>query len=150
MTASQQHGARSQDSARLDRLFRPKSVAVVGASTNASFVSSILFSLITYGYAGRISAVNPRYDTVLDVPCYPSVLDVPGDLDLVIAGVDEEGDKAGVIANTARALLEVDRQIVRLQLQDRSRIAPATQRNAVDLRVAIVLHTQPRQLLSGA
>jgi acetyltransferase len=72
---------------RLDRLFRPRSVAVVGASTNASFVSSILFSLIAYGFQGRIAAVNPRYDRVLDAPCYPSVEDVPGDLDLVVVGV---------------------------------------------------------------
>jgi acetyltransferase len=68
-------------------MFRPRSVAVVGASTNASFVSSILFSLITYGYRGQIAAVNPRYDRVLDAPCYPSVEDVPGDLDLVVVGV---------------------------------------------------------------
>jgi acetyltransferase len=68
-------------------MFRPRSVAVVGASTNASFVSSILFSLITYGYRGQIAAVNPRYDRVLDAPCYPSVEDVPGDLDLVVIGV---------------------------------------------------------------
>ena len=50
---------------RLERLFRPRSVAVVGASTNASFVSSILFSLIAYGFQGRIAAVNPRYDRVM-------------------------------------------------------------------------------------
>src|SRR3712207_1183235 len=70
-----------------DRLFRPKSVAVVGASPNPSFVSSILFSLFTYGYPGRIAAVNPRYERVLDAPCYPSVVDVPGELDLVVIGV---------------------------------------------------------------
>ncbi len=72
---------------RLDALFRPRSVAVVGASTNASFVTSILGSLFTYGYPGTIVAVNPRYNRVQDAPCYPSVLDVPHTLDLVIVGV---------------------------------------------------------------
>ena len=33
------------------------------------------------------SAVNPRYERVLDAPCYPSILDVPGALDLVVVGV---------------------------------------------------------------
>ncbi len=72
---------------KLDALFRPQSVAVVGASANASFVTSILGSLFTYGYPGSIVAVNPRYDRVQDAPCYPSVLDVPHHLDLVIIGV---------------------------------------------------------------
>src|SRR5688572_10964359 len=72
---------------KLDPLFKPRSVAVVGASPNASFVSSILGSLFTYGYPGQVVAVNPRYERVLDAPCYPSVLDVHGQLDLVVIGV---------------------------------------------------------------
>ena len=95
---------RRQERGKLDALFRPKSVAVVGASPNASFVSSILGSLFTYGYPGRIVAVNPRYERVLDAPCYPSVMDVPDDLDLVVVGVAaqrvpdilEQGEQKGV------------------------------------------------------
>ena len=71
----------------LDRMFRPRSVAVVGASQNPSFVSGILKNLLRFSYAGTVSAVNPRYETILGAPCYPSVLDVPGPLDLVIIGV---------------------------------------------------------------
>src|SRR4051794_27351411 len=71
----------------LDRMFRPRSVAVVGASPNASFVSNILGSLYRYGYPGEVAAVNPRYERVLDAPCYPTVLDVPGQVDLVVVGV---------------------------------------------------------------
>jgi len=73
--------------ARFDRLIRPRSVAVIGASPNASFVTQILTSLFRYGFPGRISAVNPKYDRVLDAPCYPSLTDVPGDVDLVIVGI---------------------------------------------------------------
>lgn len=72
---------------RFERLLRPRAVAVVGASPNASFVTQILTSLFRYGFPGQLSAVNPKYDRVLDAPCYPSLLDVPGDLDLVIIGV---------------------------------------------------------------
>src|SRR5436309_9868223 len=72
---------------RLGRVFSARSVAVVGASPNASFVSGILSSLFRYGYAGTIAAVNPRYDRVLDAPCYPTVSAVPGDVDLAVIGV---------------------------------------------------------------
>ena len=80
-------GARAADSRRLDPLLRPRSVVVVGASPNPSFVSSILKNLLTSGYDGRVAAVNPRYATILDGACYPSVLDVPWPIDLAVVGV---------------------------------------------------------------
>ena len=72
---------------RFDRLLRPRSVAVIGASPNSSFATQILTSLFRYGFPGQIVAVNPKYDRVLDAPCYPSLVDVPGEVDLVIVGV---------------------------------------------------------------
>ena len=74
-------------SSKLDAMFRPRSVAVVGASQNPSFVSAIFKNLLRYSYDGTVSAVNPRYESILDAPCYPSVLDVPGPVDLVVIGV---------------------------------------------------------------
>jgi acyl-CoA synthetase (NDP forming) len=71
----------------LDRMFRPRSVAVVGASQNPSFVSGIFKNLLRYSYEGTVSAINPRYESILGAPCYGSVLDVPGPLDLVVIGV---------------------------------------------------------------
>ena len=73
--------------ARLDAMFRPRSVAVVGASQNPSFVSGIFKNLLRHSYQGSVSGVNPRYESILGAPCYPSVLDVPGPLDLVVIGV---------------------------------------------------------------
>src|SRR2546423_8435294 len=71
----------------LDRMFRPRSVAVIGASPNPSFVSGIFKNLRRYSYQGAVYGVNPRYDTIFDTLCVPSVLDVPGELDLVVVGV---------------------------------------------------------------
>lgn len=71
----------------MDRLLRPRSVAVVGASPNPSFVSGILKNLLRWGYQGPVAAVNPRHDRILDAPCYPSLLDVPHAIDLVVVGV---------------------------------------------------------------
>jgi acetate---CoA ligase (ADP-forming) len=75
-------GARS-----LDRMLTPRSVAVIGASPNPSFVSSILKNLLRHGYAGSVVAVNPRHTAILGAPCYPSLADVPHPVDLVVIGV---------------------------------------------------------------
>src|SRR5579871_4538466 len=72
---------------RLDPLLRPRSVVVVGASTNPSFVSAILRNIAKAGFAGQLAAVNPRYETIGEVPCYPSVRDVPFHIDLAVIGV---------------------------------------------------------------
>ena len=50
-------------------MFRPRSVAVVGASQNPSFVSGIFKNLLRYGYQGTVSAVNTRYESILGAPC---------------------------------------------------------------------------------
>jgi acyl-CoA synthetase (NDP forming) len=68
-------------------LLRPRSVAVVGASTNPSFVSMALKNLTRYGYAGSVVAINPRYESIDGVQCYPSLLDVPHSIDLAVVGV---------------------------------------------------------------
>jgi acetyltransferase len=71
----------------MDRLLRPRSVAVVGASPNPSFVSMILTNLLRHGYGGSVVAVNPKYERILDAPCYPSLDDVPHQVDLVVVGI---------------------------------------------------------------
>jgi acyl-CoA synthetase (NDP forming) len=88
----------------MDALLRPRSVAVVGASPNPSFVSMALKNLLRYGYSGSAVAVNPRYDSIDGVPCYPSLLDVPHAVDLAVVGVAaaripqllEEAERKGV------------------------------------------------------
>jgi acetate---CoA ligase (ADP-forming) len=72
----------------LDALLRPRSVAVVGASTRAgSNGNTMIRQLVGGGFAGRIAAVNPKYDEVEGVTCYPSLAEVPFDIDLAILGV---------------------------------------------------------------
>ena len=79
--------AAPERSRRLEPLLRARSVAVVGASPNPSFVSSIFKNLLSHGFSGPLAAVNPRYERVLDAPCYRSILDVPWPIDLVVVGV---------------------------------------------------------------
>jgi len=72
---------------RMHALLRPRSVAVVGASPNPSFVSAALRNLGRFGYTGQVVAVNPKYDRIADVPCYATLADVPHAIDLAVIGV---------------------------------------------------------------
>ncbi len=69
----------------VDALFRPESIAIVGASENIDRISGrLLYYLERHGYANPIYPINPRRDEVRGLTCYPSLLDVPGTVDLVL------------------------------------------------------------------
>jgi len=67
----------------LDALFRPRSVALVGASSNPTKLSHIALRNMKSGQF-RLFPVNPNADRILGLKCYPSVRDVPGPLDLAV------------------------------------------------------------------
>jgi len=72
----------------LDRLFSPHSVAVAGASTNIDSPGhDYIRSLKDFGFAGPIYPINPRADQVAGYLAYPSLADIPADVDLVISCV---------------------------------------------------------------
>ncbi|MFH1581775.1 MAG: acetate--CoA ligase family protein [Pseudomonadota bacterium] len=69
----------------LDAIFSPKSVAVIGASTSPGKVGHDIFANILSGnYQGTLYPVNPNAKSVLNIMAYPSILEVPGDVDLAI------------------------------------------------------------------
>jgi len=67
-----------------DFLFKPRSIAVIGASERSSAGRAILNSLGRMQYPGAVYPVNPRYDSVLGQPCYASVNDTPGEIDAAV------------------------------------------------------------------
>jgi acetyltransferase len=70
----------------LTRLFRPRSVAVAGASTNVdSAGQDYLHSLKAFGFAGPVYPINPKADEIAGFKAYPSLAAIPGDVDLVIS-----------------------------------------------------------------
>lgn len=72
-------------SRNLDRLFRPSSVAVVGASNNKQKLGAIILkSLIESGYLGNIYPINPKETSILRLPCYSIVTDLPQSPDLIL------------------------------------------------------------------
>ncbi len=73
---------------RLDPLLRPRSVAVVGASLRPDSMGEwSLRNLQRGGYAGTIYPINPRYQRLFDLTCYPGIAALPEVPDLVIFAV---------------------------------------------------------------
>ena len=72
----------------LQRMLEARSVAVVGASVKpGSLGQQMLIELRRGGYEGAIHPVNPGYDEIDGLRCYPSIGEVPGPVDLAILGV---------------------------------------------------------------
>ncbi|MFP3913646.1 MAG: GNAT family N-acetyltransferase [Actinomycetota bacterium] len=74
--------------ASLGPIFVPRSVAVIGASVDPASIGNRLFrNLIGEGFTGPLYPVNPNAQVVNSVRAYPSVLDVPDDVDLAFVVV---------------------------------------------------------------
>ena len=69
----------------LERFFNPRSIAIIGASQDFITISGQpLKHLQSHHYKGRLYPVNPRYQEVAGVKCYPSLAEVPEVPDLVL------------------------------------------------------------------
>jgi acetyltransferase len=74
----------------LSRLLNPASVAIVGVSENSSRIGGRLFKyLCKHGYRGHLALVNPKYQELNGVKCYPTISDVPGPIDCALIAVPE-------------------------------------------------------------
>ncbi|UCF90083.1 MAG: acetate--CoA ligase family protein [Desulfobacterales bacterium] len=70
---------------KLDAIFAPQSVAVVGASAQPGKVGHDIFAnILRGGYRGTLYPVNPRARSILSVRAYPSITEIPDDVDLAI------------------------------------------------------------------
>lgn len=69
----------------LTPLLRPRSVAVIGASANNQrWGGSMLDSLKQMGFRGQIYPINPNYEELAGLTCYPDVESVPGEIDAAL------------------------------------------------------------------
>jgi len=72
----------------LDRILMPRSVAVIGASTDPFKWGYMLLAAIQKGgFAGELHPINPRAEEILGLKCYPSVRGVPGEVDMALVVV---------------------------------------------------------------
>ncbi len=112
----------------LDAIFRPSSVAVIGATPRKGTIGrQILHNLINYEFTGSIFPVNPKHSVVHSFKCYPSVLDIPDAVSLafiivprdsVLHVVDQCAQKGvkGVVVITA-GFKEIGSQGAHLEAQ---------------------------------
>lgn len=92
---------------RLEPLLRPRSIAVLGATERSGTVGrTTVANLLKGGFDGPLFAVNPRYQSVCGVPCFPSLAALPEPVEHVIFAVSDARVEAAldeVIAHGARA-----------------------------------------------
>lgn len=76
---------------QLDKIMRPKSIAVIGASTKEKTIGAeIMLKLTEYKFTGKIYPINPKATEILGHKAYQSVLDVPGDIDFAVIVVPKK------------------------------------------------------------
>lgn len=74
--------------ASMRTLLYPHSVAIIGASREPGTIGQLLFqSIMQNGFSGVVYPINPNAEAILSVKSYPSVLEVPGDIDLALIAV---------------------------------------------------------------
>ena len=73
---------------QIDKVFRPRSVAIAGVSSRMDNPGTLaLRSIRNMGFEGPVYPVNPKYEEVLGLPCYPSIRELPSIPDQVILAV---------------------------------------------------------------
>src|SRR5262245_15500091 len=92
---------------RLDKLFSPRSVAVVGASPRQTSPGrAVLRNLQDAGFQGSIALVNPRYPEIAGIKAAQSLSELPDGIDLIViavpapsvSGIVSEAGKRGIAA----------------------------------------------------
>ena len=77
----------------IHNMLNPRSIAVVGATPRMQYGGRMLAAALNAGERINVYPVNPRYDEVMDVKCYPSVSDLP-----------EAPDVVGVVVSSGQVL----------------------------------------------
>ncbi len=79
--------SKSADIKDLSPIARPRSVAIIGASNNEFSVSGRPLKYLRREFKGGIYPVNPRYEEIQGLKCYPSIKDVPEAVDTALIAV---------------------------------------------------------------
>jgi acetyl coenzyme A synthetase (ADP forming)-like protein len=83
--AAIEHREHIAEAASIGRILAPRSIAVIGASRERGTIGNAVFrNLLEYGFEGPVYPVNPSTTSVAGVRAYPTVLDVPDDVDLAV------------------------------------------------------------------
>jgi acetyltransferase len=70
---------------KLDSIFRPKRIAIIGLSNDPNSVGSLtLKNLVGGGFQGVVYPINPNREAVMGIPCYPNIESLPKKPDLAV------------------------------------------------------------------
>ncbi len=106
--AKMEERERRSESRSVARFLAPRSVAVIGASSDPRSLSQELFrNLISGGYDGVVYPVNPAVPAVASVRTYPSLADVPDEVDLAIVALPAAKVRAALEACAAKGVQAV-------------------------------------------
>jgi acetyl coenzyme A synthetase (ADP forming)-like protein len=73
---------------QMNRIMKPKSVAVIGASAETGKIgNSVMKNLINGGYKGEIYPIHPKADEIMGKKVYKSVKDIPGEVDIAVFAI---------------------------------------------------------------
>jgi acetyl coenzyme A synthetase (ADP forming)-like protein len=71
----------------LDCFFKPKSIAVIGASHDEKKIGYVILESLACCYKGKIYPINPNTEPIMDMKVYASILDVPGEIDMAVISI---------------------------------------------------------------
>jgi acetyl coenzyme A synthetase (ADP forming)-like protein len=144
----------------LDELFRPRSVAVIGASRRPNSIGGeILRALVGFGFTGPVYPVNPTPGAIQSMRSYQSLDDIPDAVDMaviivprdhVLPVIEQCGKKGvkGVVVITA-GFKEVDSEGARLELRIKARLAKYGMR-MVGPNCMGIINTEPEYSLNAS
>ena len=89
---------------RLEALFRPTSIAVVGASDKPTIGRRLIASLDRIGFAGQIFPINPNYSAVSGRQCYANIAELPETPDVAVFCVGHARVLDTLLAAAARGV----------------------------------------------
>ncbi|NLG33633.1 MAG: acetate--CoA ligase family protein, partial [Syntrophomonadaceae bacterium] len=76
------------DTTSLHALFKPKSIAIIGASSDVKKIGGrAVHYLKKYGYSGKVYPINPLNSEIQGIPAYHSILEVPERIDLAVLAI---------------------------------------------------------------
>ncbi|MBF4160956.1 GNAT family N-acetyltransferase [Nocardioides sp. CBS4Y-1] len=93
------------EAASIEHFFRPRSVAIIGASRRQDTIGQTLVRNLVMGdYTGRVFAVNPSAQAVSGLPAYESVGEIPGPVDVAIVAVPADAVQDVVLDCAAKGV----------------------------------------------
>jgi acyl-CoA synthetase (NDP forming) len=100
-------------SGTLDAAFRPRGIAIAGASADVTKPGhQVLSNLLEAGYPGHLAVIHPGADAVLSVPAYPALGFVPGPVEMLILAAPAQSTPELVEAIGERARTRRDLKVV--------------------------------------